>query len=70
MSSSLRQDLVSNCGNWPEEPWAPDNQVARGLLAAGAAAVDFTLRDVSGAPHTLSDLLATRPVLLLLGAYT
>ncbi|MGI9657917.1 MAG: hypothetical protein ACR2OD_03330 [Gaiellaceae bacterium] len=69
-TAELHGKLVSNCGNWPKEAWTPSHTVARGLFAEGARAVDFTLRDVDGTPHTLSDLLGTRPVLLMLGAYT
>jgi hypothetical protein len=32
--------------------------------------VDFALKDVSGATHSLSGLLETRPVLLVLGGVT
>ena len=63
-------EMVSNCGHWPDDPWTPSHKIPKGLFTAGTRAVDFTLRDVEGTPHTLSELLATRPVLMMLGAYT
>jgi hypothetical protein len=67
----LSSELKSNCYNWPAEdfttdkfaPWKPS-------VAAGQLAIDFTLRDVEGKSHTLSQLLIDRPVWIQLGAYT
>ncbi len=36
----------------------------------GELAIDFTLRDVDGHEHTLSQLLADRPVVLIFGSFT
>ena len=39
-------------------------------LQARDRAVEFTLADVEGVEHTLSDMLETKPVLLVIGSYT
>ena len=39
-------------------------------LAVGEPAVEFTLKDVNGTPHTLSALLAEKPVVIVFGSYT
>ncbi|UCC77848.1 MAG: hypothetical protein JSW37_05640 [Anaerolineales bacterium] len=36
----------------------------------GELAIDFTLRDVDGNEHTLSQLLADKPVVLIFGSFT
>lgn len=64
-------NLVSSCLAWLETPLTPSHHVRLSNgLAQGSPAVDFALRDVKGRTHTLSDLLDTRPVLLVLGAFT
>jgi hypothetical protein len=64
-------ELQSNCLNWPEQDISRSNS-ARLMtsLAEGEPAVDFALQDVDGTTHTLSDLLKTKPVLLVLGGFT
>ena len=73
-SSGLRpeSDLVSNCYDWPAQPFTPDNHVlsVRAALAEGENALEFTLRDPDGVEYKLSELLETRPVYLVFGAYT
>ena len=71
----LSDELVDNCFGFPAEPFGPDNGVPMGtawstFLQPGDLAVDFTLPDVDGEPHTLSDLLADGPVWLQMGSYT
>ncbi|MBW2277173.1 MAG: hypothetical protein JRF63_06750 [Deltaproteobacteria bacterium] len=64
--------LVDNCFNWPAEEFSPSNNVG-GLstgVSEGQQLVDFTLMDVDGTEHTLSNLLTTKPVLLVFGSYT
>jgi peroxiredoxin len=39
-------------------------------IQEGDSAVDFSLNDVRGETHQLSDMLETKPVLLVLGGYT
>jgi hypothetical protein len=39
-------------------------------LSAGTLAVDFTLNDTHGVSTTLSDLLANKPVVMVLGSFT
>jgi cytochrome oxidase Cu insertion factor (SCO1/SenC/PrrC family) len=63
--------LNSNCFNWPEEAFTPTNSATLTVaLKEGEPAVDFTLRDPNGEGYTLSSLLATKPVLLVFGAFT
>lgn len=67
----LSGTLVSGCFDWPATEFSDSNQASvRTFLAPGARAVDFTLDDPDGGSHTLSDLLATRPVLLVHGSFT
>ena len=64
--------LESNCYNWPEEEFSPTNNSGDVTVSLneGDAAVDFTLKDTSGQSYTLSTLLATKPVLMVFGAFT
>ncbi len=64
-------DLISSCYGWPENDFSPTNKapVMTGL-APGSRAVDFTLKDPSGQTHNLYELLETKPVLLVFGAFT
>jgi hypothetical protein len=67
----LPTNLTSACYDWPATPFGPSNHV-QGMnpMPAGSTAVDFTLRDLDGTQYTLSTLLATRPVLMVHGAFT
>jgi hypothetical protein len=67
----LPTNLTDRCYSWPTTPFGPSNYV-QGMTPypAGNLAVDFTLRDLDGTPYTLSTLLATRPVLMVHGAFT
>jgi hypothetical protein len=63
--------LASGCFGWPGTEFSPSNKAAvRTHLGAGDRAVEFSLRDTAGAAVTLSGLLATRPVLIVHGAFT
>lgn len=67
----LSSALESGCNNWPTQDFSPSNRVSTNTgLPTGSLAVDFTLRDLGGTPHTLSDLLVDKPVLLVMGAFT
>lgn len=68
---TLSTDLHANCFRWPGGTFTRQvyAQVVNGLHP-GDAAVDFTLKDVEGTPHRLADLLAEKPVLLVLGSFT
>ena len=69
--TQLEDGLNSNCFNWPEDEFTPENSAPlRVSLKEGQPAVDFTLKDPSGKSYTLSSLLATKPVLLVFGAFT
>ena len=64
-------DLASGCFGWPAADFTPTNRAAVSpSLGTGESAVDFTLATVDGTPVRLADLLATRPVLLVLGSFT
>ena len=69
----ITMDLIrlSNCYGWPENDFSPTNKapVMTGLTR-GSQAIDFTLKDPSGQAHNLYELLETRPVLLVFGAFT
>lgn len=72
-TSVLRAEsyLTPGCYDWPTDDVRQPDMVAYALpFAPGDAVIDFTLREVSGVKHSLRDLLATRPVLLVFGAYT
>jgi len=67
----LSTALESGCNNWPVQDFSPSNRVSTNTgLPTGSLAVDFTLRDLGGNPHTLSDMLLDKPVLLVMGAFT
>ena len=64
-------EAVSNCYHWPARPFSRGNYAPTTIsLAGGDVAADFTLRDPEGVAYTLSELLAEKPVLLVLGSYT
>ena len=64
--------LVSGCFGWPGQEFTAANHANVGApaVAAGAQAIEFTLLDHAGASHRLSELLATRPVLMVFGGFT
>ncbi len=63
--------LQFNCLNWPEQDISRNNHASLMIsIPEGEPAVDFTLQDVDGRAYTLSDLLRTKPVLLVLGSFT
>jgi hypothetical protein len=71
----LSTKIEHDCFDFPAQPFGPSNGVADGeewitKLQPGDQAVEFTLLDTAGASHTLSDLLATKPVWLQTGSYT
>jgi len=70
-ATGLSPDLQSGCYSWPEQDFTPAHVAFLGAgLSPGGRAVEFTFRDIEGAPYTLSTLLETRPVLLILGSFT
>lgn len=64
-------ELQSYCLPWLDESPSPSSSIRleNGIME-GDSAVDFSLKDVHGETHRLSDLLETKPVLLILGGYT
>jgi hypothetical protein len=68
---SLPGSLQSGCFGWPGSEFSPSNKASvRTVVGAGQPAVDFALRDTTGTIVRLSDLLRTKPVLLVHGAFT
>lgn len=68
---TLAAGLTQGCLGWPGAEFSPSNKATvRTGMGAGDRAVEFTLRDTGGGAVTLSGLLATRPVLLVHGAFT
>ena len=64
--------LAPGCVNWPAEDFSQSHNAGnvRTSVAVGESAIDFTLRDPSGTPHSLSELLETKPVFMVFGAFT
>lgn len=64
-------ELTSGCFGWPAQPFSLTNRVETATsVAAGTAAIHFTLRDTAGTVHTLAGLLQTQPVLVVFGSFT
>jgi hypothetical protein len=65
-------NLVSGCFGWPDQEFSSMNHTGgvQVSVSAGDRATEFTLRDPSGNPRPLSELLETRPVLLVFGGFT
>ena len=64
--------LVSGCFGWPGQDFTPSNHASGDgpSVTVGGQAIEFTLLDHRGTEHKLSELLATRPVLIVLGGFT
>ena len=63
--------LSESCFDYPDTLFGPNNWTNPTLnLPPGSIAIDFTLLDVDGEPHTLSELLATKPVVVQTGSLT
>lgn len=68
---TIPDDLVTDCFGWPAQEFTPSNFTPpRASMSAGSTAIEFELRDLGGTTHTLTDLLATKPVFLQMGSYT
>jgi len=67
----LSQDVSSHCFRWPEATFTKRSfaEVAT-AMGPGDLAVDFEAEDIEGNPYRLSELLVTKPVLLVLGSFT
>lgn len=72
-------ELTHNCFNFPSDNFNRNNAVkamygssphTAGGLEVGDKAFDFTLSDLDGTTHTLSDKISEKPVLLLWGMWT
>jgi hypothetical protein len=69
--ATLPAALVAGCFGWPAAEFSAANKASvQTLLRPGDRAVEFSLRNTAGEAVTLSGLLATRPVLLVHGAFT
>ena len=68
---SLRDDLEGGCFGRPGKAYSPSNHTEdQVFVEKGERAWEFELKDVDGRTHQLSELLATKPVLLVTGSYT
>jgi hypothetical protein len=65
-------ELTSNCYNWPAQEFSSANYVedTRTSVIEGDRAIEFTLKDTDGVEYRLSELLRTRPVLIVFGSFT
>jgi hypothetical protein len=64
-------ELQSYCLPWLDETPSLSSSIRlENGIQEGDSAVDFSLNDVRGETHQLSDMLETKPVLLVLGGYT
>ncbi len=61
----LSNALKANC-----EEGRTSGGIGQAGIPQGAPAVDFTLQDTEGRDHTLSAMLAQKPVLLVFGSFT
>lgn len=67
----LSDALVSSRFGFPDESFGPENRAPIDIfLRAGDLAVDFTLQTLDGDAVTLSELLATKPVMLMTGSWS
>jgi hypothetical protein len=48
----------------------PSGGINEAGIPQGALAVDFTLKDTEGRDHTLSAMLAQKPVMMVFGSFT
>ena len=65
-------ELRSDCINWPDQEISETNSAGQLTVSRseGELAVDFSLRDANGTPHSLAGLLESKPVFLVLGGFT
>lgn len=65
-------ELTSNCYNWPAQEFSATDYVerTRTSVVEGQQAIDFTLKDTDRVEYRLSQLLRTRPVLIVFGSFT
>lgn len=64
-------NLTADCYVWPTPDLSlPDAADYALPISVGDRAIDFTLEDATGEKYSLSELLETRPVLIVFGAYT
>lgn len=63
--------LEAGCYDFPPaDPTHIDQVTTRVRFEPGDAAVDFIRRDIDGVEYRLADLLQTRPVVLVFGAFS
>jgi hypothetical protein len=68
---NLSNALAQGCFGWPGTEFDEKNKAPiKSAMERGDLAVDFTLKDLKGQAHTLSELLKTKPVVLFLGSFT
>ena len=63
--------LTGGCYDWPETEFSAENHAVLGSYGlVGEPAIEFTLKDLTGATHTLTSLLESRPVFMIFGSFT
>lgn len=68
---NLSDALQSNCYSWSAREFTRESHARIFVsMSEGDRAVEFELRDAYGIPYKLSELLATKPVLLVTGSHT
>ena len=71
LTPSLSDELQSNCYSWPEHEFTRESHARIFVsMSEGNRAVEFELRDAYGTHYKLSELLTTKPVLLVTGSHT
>lgn len=64
-------ELTTSIFGWPATDFGRGNAATIQIaMHRGDAAIDFTLRDMQGNPHTLATMLTERPVVMILGSFT
>jgi hypothetical protein len=64
-------ELESNCFDWPSREFSRTHVAELEVaFSPGETAPDFTLQDTNGRAHSLYELLETKPVLIVFGAFT
>jgi hypothetical protein len=64
-------ELVTNCLNHPAQEITVENSLRLSVgLTEGRPAVEFSLWGTDGSIYSLSELLRTKPVLIVLGGFT
>lgn len=68
---ALAANTKAGCFGWPAKPFSATNKAKHDVTGLkGSLAVQLFLKDLAGKAYSLSGLLATKPVMLVMGAFT